>query len=79
MANEPAPYPIDELHAAAPEAATHIDALHAELKSDRPDPKAIDDHVETLKSHNGVVSLLEKWYLDEKTQAFVAELNGLGL
>jgi hypothetical protein len=79
MTNRPAPFPFDELHAAAPEAADHIDALRTELERDRPDPERIGTHVTTIRGHGGLLGTIESWYLDERTQAFIAELNGLGL
>jgi hypothetical protein len=81
MTNRPAPFPFDELHAAAPDAAEHIDALRTELERDRPDPRLITSHVTTLRGHGhgGLLGAIEGWYLDARTQAFIAELNGLGL
>ncbi len=79
MTSQPAPFPLADLHAGAPDAAEQIEALHAELGRDRPDPKHIDEHVATLRGHGGILSTLEGWYLDEHTQAFLAELNGMGL
>jgi hypothetical protein len=79
MANEPAPFPLDDLHAAAPDAAEHIDGLHAELQSGAPDGARIAGHVETLRGHGGIKELFDSWYRDERTQAFIGELSGLGL
>jgi hypothetical protein len=79
MTNEPAPFPLADLHAAAPDAAEQIEALKHELDRERPDPERISDHVATLRGHGGMRSVLESWYLDEHTQAFLSELNSLGL
>ena len=79
MTSQPAPFPLADLHAGAPDAAEQIAALHTALGRERPNPKEIDDHVATLRGHGGIVAILEGWYLDEHTQAFLAELNGLGL
>ena len=79
MTSQPAPFPLADLHAGAPDASEQIEALRSELGRERPDPKQIDEHLTTLRNHNGILSVLEGWYLDEHTQAFLAELNGLGL
>ncbi len=79
MSSQPAPFPLADLHADAPDAAEHIEALRSELDRDRPDPSQIEKHVATLRRHNGLLATLESWYLDAHTQAFLAELSGAGL
>ena len=48
MPQDPAPFPADELRAAAghDDARNEVDALHAELQSSSPDPKRIEGHVD---------------------------------
>jgi hypothetical protein len=79
MMSQPAPFPIADLHVEAPDASEHIEALRTELDRDRPDPALIETHVANLRSHSGLLATLEGWYLDEKTQTFLAELSGAGL
>jgi hypothetical protein len=76
------PFPDDELRASAPansEAHETIDALRNELTRERPNPQAIKDHVERLSQWQNLVASLERWYLDPRTQAFIAELQATGL
>jgi hypothetical protein len=79
---DPAPLPIDELRAAAsadPGAHPTIDALHAAVTAEQPDAAAISRHVENLRMTPAVVATLERWWMDPRTQAFIAELNAAGL
>ena len=76
------PFPEDELRASAPansEAHSTIDALRNELTRERPDPKVIAHHVEHLNQWETLVATLERWYLDSRTQAFIAELTATGI
>jgi hypothetical protein len=73
------PFPADELRAAAPGAQSDIDALHAELAADKPDPQRIQAHVVKLQGWDDLVGTLERWWMDPKTQLFVEELNATGI
>jgi hypothetical protein len=76
------PAPLDELRAAAAEhPGTHpgIDALHAAVTAEKPDAAAIQQHVEHLQRTPALVATLERWWMDPRTQAFIAELNATGL
>jgi hypothetical protein len=76
------PFPEDELRASAPansEAHQTIDALRTELTAERPNPQTIRKHVEHLSQWDNLVATLERWYLDSRTQAFIAELTAAGL
>ncbi len=82
MPQDPAPFPADELRAAAAahdDARTEVDALHAELQSEQPDPERIAGHVERLRGWDNLVAGLERWYLDPRTQLFISDLNSTGL
>lgn len=75
-------FPADELRAAAgdhPEARARIDALHAAVGAERPDPAAIARHVEGLRGFSTLLGPLERWWLDPRTQAFISELSATGL
>ena len=79
---DPAPLPADELRAAAadsPGAHPAIDALHAAVTAKNPDPDAIRQHVEHLRGIPALLGPLERWWMDPRTQAFIAELNAAGL
>jgi hypothetical protein len=79
---DPAPLPVDELRAAAAEhPSTHptIDALHAAVTADKPDAATIQRHVEHLRATPALIATLERWWMDPRTQAFIAELNATGL
>ncbi|MFY9781473.1 MAG: hypothetical protein WAJ85_13300 [Candidatus Baltobacteraceae bacterium] len=79
---DPAPLPVDELRAAAadhPGAHPAIDALHAAVTAENPDAATIQRHVEELRKTPPLVAALERWWLDPRTQAFIAELNAAGL
>jgi hypothetical protein len=76
------PFPEDELRASAPantEAHETIDALRTELTRERPNPQKIHEHVQHLSQWQNLVATLERWYLDSRTQAFIAELTAAGL
>lgn len=82
MADRDPKFPVDELKAAAGqdrEALSRIDALHGELNSDTPAREAIDAHVTELRKHPSLMTLLENWFLDPRTQEFMDELSGTGL
>ena len=82
MTSDPAPFPAHELHDAAgdhPEAQRAIDALHAEVRAGAPSAARIDEHVAGLRRFSSILAPLEAWYLDPRTQAFIAELNAAGL
>jgi len=81
MPQDPAPFPADELRAAAAhdDARSEVDALHAELQSGTPDATRIAGHVERLRGWDSLVAGLERWYLDPRTQLFISDLNSTGL
>lgn len=77
-----ADFPIEKLRAAASsddEAQNQIDALQRELQSDRPSSAAISEHVSALQKHAGLVTLIENWIDDPRTQSFINELVSAGL
>jgi hypothetical protein len=74
--------PAHELRAALgddPEGSSTLDALHAELQSERPSRARIDEHVDTLRSRAPLRAVLANWFDDPRTQAFLEELNAAGL
>jgi hypothetical protein len=79
MTRLPAPFPLADLHAQAPDAAENIEALRSELDNEHPNRATIETHVAALRGHGGLIATLESWYLSDHTQAFLAELGALGL
>jgi len=82
MENDRPKVPIDDLHAAAgdhPEAAAALGAFHAEYSSESPDPQKLEEHAARVRALPALVAPFERWWLDPRVQAFVAELNATGL
>ena len=82
MNDTPPQLPVDELRGAAEDAASHadIDALHAELSSEKPSPERIAEHVDAgrrfgAEEHRFAVRAAD----DPRTQTFLADLAGTGL
>ena len=74
--------PSDDLHDALPQDhAAHdtIDALGAELASDRPNAAAIEQHVGTLRGFPEVRDRIMTWWEDPVVQRFVADLGQIGI
>ena len=74
--------PYDELRAAAAndaEAARSVDALHAELHSDRPDPAAVQQHAGILRGIPVLEARIANWWDDPGTQRWVKALSDAGL
>ena len=74
--------PLDDLHAAAgehPEARAALDDFHAEFSSDTPDRERLGGHAERVRGYAAVAGPFERWWLDPRVQAFVAELNATGI
>ena len=74
--------PFDALRAMAadhPEAAQALDAFHAEYHRNTPDRAALEAHADRLRGFPSIVAPFERWWLNPRVQAFVAELNATGL
>ena len=74
--------PYDELRAAAgtdPEVARSVDALQAELHSDRPDPEAVQQHAGVLRGIPVLEARIANWWDDPSTQRWVKALSDAGL
>ena len=74
--------PSDDLHNALPDDhAAHgtIDALNAELSSERPDAAAIQQHVGTLRALPELRDRIALWWEDSRVQRFVADLGQIGI
>ncbi len=61
------------------EHAQHVAELRAELERQDPRPAVLAEEFERLQSHPDLGVKLTTWWNDPKTQAFIAELNGLGI
>lgn len=82
MTDKPPEYPADELRNAAGEdraARARVDALGRELDSSSPARSSIHDHVNELRKHPSLGTLIANWFDDPRTQAFIDELTGTGL
>jgi len=82
MNDEVPHFPAADLKAAAahsPDMLATIDELHAELHRNDPDAARIRAHVENLKGVPAIVGPLERWWLDPRTQTFIADLTAAGL
>lgn len=76
------PLPSDEFHNALPrDHAAHgtIDALNAELTSDRPNAAAISAHVATLRGLPELRDRVVTWWENPLVQRFVADLGQIGI
>jgi hypothetical protein len=76
------PVPLDDLHAAAgghPDAKAALDDFHAEYASSAPDRERLHAQAERVRGFAGVAAPFERWWLDPRVQAFIAELNATGL
>ncbi len=74
--------PIEEFRAAAgdhPESHAAIGEFHSEFSSAAPDPAAIAAHAEKLRAYPTLVGTFERWYLNPRVQAFLAELTATGI
>jgi len=74
--------PLEDWRRAAgehPEANAALDAFHSEYSSDAPDRERLGGHVERVRGFADVAGPFERWWLDPRVQAFVAELNATGI
>jgi len=82
MASERPDLPLEALRSAAGEDAGSHAALadfHAELTSDKPDRAALESHAGRLRAIPAIVGPFERWWLNPRVQAFIAELNATGI
>ncbi|GAC1306563.1 MAG: hypothetical protein NVSMB21_09490 [Vulcanimicrobiaceae bacterium] len=82
MSDERVPFPRDDLDAAGGEHdgyRTALDDFHGEYAHERPDGARLREHAERLRGYAAVAAPFERWWLDPRVQAFVAELNATGL
>jgi L-fuculose-phosphate aldolase len=78
----PPELPVSDLRTAAgdhPEARAAVDAFHAEFSGQSPDAARLHDHAERMRTYDNVAGPFERWWLDPRVQAFVAELNATGI
>ncbi len=69
--------PVEKLRAAIPagdDAHAQIDALRRELVSQQPRAAAIKEHVESLREHASLRTLITSWFDDPRTQLFINDL-----
>ncbi|MBD5654840.1 MAG: hypothetical protein IAI50_06625 [Candidatus Eremiobacteraeota bacterium] len=76
------PIPLDDFHAAAgdhAEARAALADFHGEYSADAPDRERLGARAERVRGYESVAGPFERWWLDPRVQAFVAELNATGL
>ena len=74
--------PREDLHAALPEEHSGhpaIDELHGEVEAERPNRRAIEQHVGRLRAIPELEALVANWWDDPNTQRFVGDLGQIGL
>jgi hypothetical protein len=74
--------PSEELHNALPHGhAAHgtIDALDAELTSDRPNAAAIQEHAGALGAFPELRDRFVTWWEDPRVQRFISDLGQIGV
>lgn len=74
--------PYDELRTAlagTPHDAAPVDALHAELHADRPDPAAVREHASRLRGIPVIEARIANWWDDPNTQRWVKAITDAGL
>jgi hypothetical protein len=82
MSDERPSLPLDDLRSAAgdhPEAHAALENFHGEFSSETPDRARLSEHAESVRGFAAVAGPFERWWLDPRVQAFVAELNATGL
>lgn len=82
MSDEREPFPFDDLHAAGPEEPDYRAALtdfHAEYGNALPDAERLRSRADRLRAFGALAGPFERWWLDPRTQAFVAELAATGI
>jgi hypothetical protein len=74
--------PYDELRDAVgadPAAQAELDALHAHLGDDAPDPGRIAGHVDALRGVRDAEARIANWWDDPVTQRWIKALGDAGL
>lgn len=74
--------PYEDLRAAAgddPHAAGSVDALHAALHADPPDPAAVEQHANALRGIPVLEARIANWWDDPNTQRWVKAISDAGL
>ncbi len=82
MSDDRVPFPFDELHAAGPqhdEDRTALADFYDEYFSSTPDRERLAGHAGRVRGFGVLAAPCERWWLDPRVQAFVAELNATGL
>lgn len=74
--------PLGDLRSAAgdePGAHEALDTFHTEFSSASPDPARLGEHAERLRGFASLAGPFERWWLDPRVQAFVAEIGATGI
>ena len=74
--------PLADLRSVAgerPDANAALDGFHGEFSSGAPDRARLDEHAERVRGFADLAGPFERWWLDPRVQAFVAELGATGI
>ena len=74
--------PYDEIRAAAAgdeQAEQSVDALHAELHAEEPDPVTVERHATVLRGIPVLEARIANWWDDPNTQRWVKAITDAGL
>ncbi|MBD5634340.1 MAG: hypothetical protein IAI49_07655 [Candidatus Eremiobacteraeota bacterium] len=75
-------FPNDDFRSAFgehPQAHAALDDFHREFSSETPSGARLGEHAERVRGFADVAGPFERWWLDPRVQAFVAELNATGI
>ena len=72
-------FPYDEFATDDPEHRAAVDAFHREYGSEAPDRARLGEHAERVRGVPALLGPFERWWMDPKVQAFIAELNATGI
>ena len=79
MADDRPHFPYEDFATDDPEHRAAIDAFHSEYGSETPDEKRLREHAERVRRVPALLGPFERWWMDPKVQAFIAELNATGI
>jgi len=74
--------PVEDLHGALPDehpAHAAIDDLHAAVREPKPDARAIERHVGSLRRVPELEATLANWWDAPATQRFISYIGQIGL
>lgn len=82
MSDQREPFPFEHLRTTGPEHPDYRSALadfHDEYGGASPDGKRLRAHAARVRAFGALAAPFERWWLDPRVQAFIAELNATGI